>query len=37
MLHEFWMKALPCRLLRIEHNAPVSEWAGVVLDALDRR
>jgi hypothetical protein len=23
-------------LLRIEHNAPVSEWAGVVLDALDR-
>jgi len=36
MLHEFWMKALPCRLLRIEHNAPVSEWAGVVLDALDR-
>ncbi len=37
MLHEFWMKSLPCRLLRIEHDAPTSVWADAVLNALDRR
>jgi adenylate kinase family enzyme len=37
MLHEFWMKSLPCRLLRIEHDASTPEWADAVLNALDRR
>lgn len=37
MLHEFWMKSLPCKLLRIECDAPSSEWADVVLNELDRR
>jgi len=37
MLHEFWMKSLPCRLLRIEYDAPTAEWADAVLSALDRR
>lgn len=37
MLHEFWMKSLSCRLLRIEYDAPTAEWVDVVLHALDRR
>ncbi len=32
MLHEFCMKSLPCKLLRIEYDAPSNEWADVVLD-----
>ncbi len=37
MLHAFWMKSLPCKLMRIEYDAPSAEWADAVLNALDRR
>jgi adenylate kinase family enzyme len=36
MVHQFWMKSLPCKLLRIEYDAPSNEWADAVLDELDR-
>lgn len=36
-LHEFWMQALPCRLLRIEYDAPVATWLEAVVNALDQR
>jgi hypothetical protein len=36
MLHQFWMKSLPCKMLRIEYDAPSNEWADVVLDELNR-
>lgn len=35
-LHQFWMKSLPCKVLRIEYDAPSNEWADTVLDELDR-
>jgi len=34
-LHEEWMKALQCRSLRIEYDAPVATWVAEVLAALE--
>lgn len=34
-LHDWWMRALPCPVLRIERDAPLQTWVDVVLNRLD--